>query len=99
MTINKYMLSKRISEKVKCTQALASLFINALSDTILEEIASGNSVMLGSVAKLSIFEIKPRRGINPSTKEEMVIPGKLKLKISVYKNARGVLHKRFKDRK
>lgn len=99
MTITKYMLSKKISEKLKCTKSLAALFINSLSDCILEEIASGNSVMIGSVAKLSILEVNARKGINPATKQEMIIPGKLRLKISSYRSVRGVLHKRYRDSK
>ena len=57
MTINKYQLSKRIAERIKCTNVLASLFINTFSDIILEELSDGNSVMLGAIGKLSILEI------------------------------------------
>lgn len=99
MTANKYTLSNKISEKLKCSKSLAKLFINAFSDCILEEIADGNSVMIGSVAKLSVLEINSRKGINPSTKKEMIIPGKLRLKISAYRSVLGVLHKRYKDSK
>jgi DNA-binding protein HU-beta len=84
MTLNKMKLTYELSRKMKCRAALARKFINALQDVVLENIAQGNDVMIGSIGKIGTFESKERIGVNPSNKKKMTIPAKLRPKFKAY---------------
>ena len=57
-------------------------FLDALSDTIIDQVAAGNTVPLNKVGRISAKMRSARTGINPSTKQPLKIPAKRVPRIS-----------------
>ena len=57
-------------------------FLDALSDTIIDQVSAGNTVPLNKVGRISAKMRSARTGINPSTKKPLNIPAKRVPRIS-----------------
>jgi DNA-binding protein HU-beta len=66
--------TKAVAEKFETTQKeaveLADKFFEVIKDGLLDH----GEVPLGDLGKLSVVERKERNGVNPQTKESIVIP-------------------------
>lgn len=66
----------KISEKSGLSKTDCDLFLNGLSDVLLEVIATEDSVRLGKVGVISGFTRPARTGRNPKSGETIEIPAK-----------------------
>lgn len=72
--MNKVELIAAVAEKTGITKKEAEMILTAFTDTITEALANGEKV---SLVGFGTFETKTRasrEGINPRTKEKIIIP-------------------------
>ena len=72
-----------LAERAEITKDKASTIINEiLTDIIVRGIKSEREINLFNLSKLKLVNTKARKGINPATGKEMVIPAKQKVKFA-----------------
>ncbi|MFB2768571.1 HU family DNA-binding protein [Pelatocladus sp. BLCC-F211] len=72
--MNKGELVDAIASQVSVTKKQAEAVLNAFIDTITENVADGNKVVLVGFGTFERRERKERMGRNPKSGEEMLIP-------------------------
>lgn len=73
-TLNKKALAEVISEKTKVTKKAAAETVDLVLETITNTLKDGGKVDLSGFGKFEVKVREQRNGINPSTKEKIVIP-------------------------
>lgn len=73
-TINKEKLIKSIAEKTDVTKKEAKVGLEAVLDSIREELVAGNKIQLIGFGSFEVRERAARKGRNPQTGEEIEIP-------------------------
>lgn len=91
MTINKRYLIARLRHLNGLTFLQSRMIIESFLDIVIEEIMSGNNVILPGIGTLRIFYKKPRRGVNPKTSQPLMIAEKMHMKIALSKNIKKTL--------
>lgn len=74
--MNKAELVAAVAAKTDVTKTDIAKVIDAAFEAAIEALKNGESVQLVGYATLSVSEKAERKGINPRTKEEIVIPAK-----------------------
>lgn len=72
--MTKKELIVNVSEKVGISKKDAEKAVNAVFETVSEELAAGNSVQLTGFGSFEVRQRKEKTCINPQTKEKMTIP-------------------------
>ena len=72
--MNKAELINAISEKTEKSKASSEKFLDALTDTISEELTKGNKVQLVGFGSFEVRARAARKGHNPQTNQEIRIP-------------------------
>ncbi len=72
--MNKAELINAISEKAKKSKASSEKFLDALTETISEELTKGNKVQLVGFGSFEVRARAARKGHNPQTNQEIRIP-------------------------
>ncbi|MDF7683764.1 HU family DNA-binding protein [Lactobacillus sp. ESL0679] len=72
--INKAELVLQVSNKAELTKKKATAGVEAVLDTIQENLAKGNKVQLIGFGSFEVRERAARKGRNPQTGEEIQIP-------------------------
>ena len=72
--MNKEQLVKAISAETNLSQKDVTNILNALTETIVETVASGDKVTLVGFGSFEPRERKERQGMNPKTGEPLTIP-------------------------
>ncbi|MDD3612936.1 MAG: HU family DNA-binding protein [Caldicoprobacterales bacterium] len=72
--MNKADLITAIAEKGELTKKDAEKAVNAFVSVVTETLAAGDKVQLVGFGTFEVRERKERKGRNPQTKEEIVIP-------------------------
>jgi DNA-binding protein HU-beta len=72
--VNKADLITAIAEKGELTKKDAEKAVNAFVSVVTETLAAGDKVQLVGFGTFEVRERKERKGRNPQTKEEIVIP-------------------------
>jgi len=75
--MNKTELVDKIAEKTGLEKTKISSVVNALLDTIIETLISGDSVALIGFANFKSRKREARSGVNPQTRKAMTIPAKI----------------------
>lgn len=83
--LNKADLINKIAEKTGKSKAEAKLYLDAMLDTITDELAKGNEISLIGFANFKVINKEARTGRNPSTGATIDIPAKKSVKVSVGK--------------
>ncbi|ACR80050.1 MULTISPECIES: HU family DNA-binding protein [Kosmotoga] len=73
--MNKKELVAAIAERTHMTKKDAGKILDAIIDIIEEKLAGGEVVRLVGFGTFSVVKRKPRKGVNPRTKEPIKIPG------------------------
>ncbi|MDK2951227.1 MAG: DNA-binding protein HU-beta [Kosmotogales bacterium] len=73
--MNKKELISAVADKVGVTKKDVSTLLDAFLDTIEDELSKGGLVRLVGFGTFTVSLRKPRRGVNPRTKEPITIPG------------------------
>ncbi|MCQ2332207.1 MAG: HU family DNA-binding protein [Paludibacteraceae bacterium] len=74
--MNKKELIESVAAKAKMTKVDSKAAIDAVLDSIKETLLKGESVSLIGFGNFQIAERPERKGINPATKKQIVIPAK-----------------------
>ncbi|KAA0259565.1 HU family DNA-binding protein [Deferribacter autotrophicus] len=72
--MNKKELIERIASKAGLKKAEAERALAAFEETVIEALKSGDKVTLVGFGTFSVSERKERKGRNPQTGEEIIIP-------------------------
>ena len=86
--MNKKELIDQISQGADLTKAQAEQAINALTDAVTKELATGGSIALTGFGTFQVKERAARTGRNPQTGETIQIPAKTVLKFRIAKAAK-----------
>lgn len=73
--MNKAELVASIAEKAGLTKKDSEKAVNAFIDSVKEALAGGQKVSLVGFGTFEVRERKARKGRNPQTKEDIIIPG------------------------
>jgi DNA-binding protein HU-beta len=74
--MNKQELIEKMSSKSGLTKTQAEKALNAIEESIINALSSGDKVTLVGFGTFSILHRKERKGRNPQTGQEMTIPAK-----------------------
>ena len=72
-TINKKALIDLVSERTNITKKDATEIVDAVFNTVKDELASGKTVDIAGFGKFSVKESAARSGVNPATGEKIEI--------------------------
>jgi DNA-binding protein HU-beta len=81
-------LVSALAEKVDMKKKDAEVVVDALIEALTETLVRGEEVNLFGFAKFIVKETAPRKGRNPQTNEEILIPSKKKV---VFKSTKSLL--------
>lgn len=84
-TINKTDLTALIADKLGKSKAEAKLALDAVIDTLTDELVKGNEVALIGFANLKVVKTEARTGRNPATGAALEIPAKKVVKVTIGK--------------
>lgn len=84
-TINKTDLTALIADKLGKSKAEAKLALDAVIDTLTDELVKGNEVALIGFASLKVVKTEARTGRNPATGAALEIPAKKVVKVTIGK--------------
>lgn len=87
--MNKTELVASVAEKSGVSKKDAEKAVNAVIDSIIEAVSSGDKVQVIGFGRFEVRDRKEKKSRNPRTKEEIIIPA---TKIPVFKAG-----KMFKD--
>ncbi len=88
--MNKTELIGAVSQKSELTKKDTEKLVNAVFETIMDELSKGDKVQLVGFGTFEVRERKQREGRNPATGEAITIPA---LNVPVFKAG-----KAFKDK-
>ena len=71
---NKQDLIVKVAETAELSKKQAALVVSTVFDTIAESLANGEKVQLIGFGSFEVRERAERKGRNPQTGEELVIP-------------------------
>lgn len=72
--MNKEEIIVNVAYKARLTKKDATMAVNAVFDTILDTLESGESVKIAGFGSFDVKTHKARIGMNPITKEPIQIP-------------------------
>ncbi len=72
--MNKAELINAISKKTEKSKASSEKFLDALTETISEELTKGNKIQLVGFGSFEVRVRAARKGHNPQTNQEIRIP-------------------------
>lgn len=72
--MNKSTLVDAVAAKTEITKKAAEAAVNAMFEAIATELATGGKVQIAGFGSFKVKERAERKGRNPKTKEEIVIP-------------------------
>lgn len=84
--MNKAELVSAVAEKAGLTKADAAKAINAVVEATAETLKKGDKVALVGFGTFSVAERAERKGRNPQTGKEMVVPAKKVVKFKAGKD-------------
>jgi DNA-binding protein HU-beta len=90
-------LVKSFAEAHDITQQKAETFIRGLFDTVLEDLENNGKASITNFGSFSIKKVAERTGVNPQTKEEIVIPAHNKVTFKPYKALENTVNAPFAD--
>lgn len=77
--MTKQELIANLVVRTNMTKSEVLCFINALEQTVHDELTNGGEVSLVSMGKFKVKETKARTGRNPKTGETVLIPARRKV--------------------
>lgn len=72
--MNKEQFVKKVAEKAGVTQKEANAVVSAAIEAIKEVLANGEKLQLVGFGTFAVKDVAERKGRNPKTGEEIVIP-------------------------
>lgn len=90
--MNKVELVAAIAEKSELTKVDAEKALKAFIDTVTDELKNGGKVQLVGFGSFEVAERAARKGRNPKTSEEIMIPASKSPKFKVGKAFKDVVN-------
>ena len=84
--MNKKQIAEQIFNKLEIKRFEAYTFIDLLIETVSEQLAKGEKVVISNFGTFKVVERLEKKVINPNNKEEMIIPAKRIVKFLPAKN-------------
>lgn len=84
--MTKKELIKAVSLETSIGQKDVTIVLDSILSTIAEELKSGNQIDLKDFGSFKVVEQSERKGRNPRTNEEIIIPPKKSVKFKSFKN-------------
>ena len=75
-TLTKTMIAERIQNKLNLSRGTTYNLMEDLLGIMKDNIEHGNDIMISGFGKFCVNEKKARKGRNPSTKKEMILPAR-----------------------
>ena len=72
--MNKQELTNSIAQKLNVSYKVANAFLDTMLDSITEELINGGKVKFVDFGVFEVAKRAPRKGFNPRTREEIIIP-------------------------
>lgn len=88
--MNKAQLIQKIAENGNMTKKDAEVALKAVIDAISDAVASGEKVQISGFGSFDVKAREERKGRNPKTKEEVIIPASKRV---VFSAAQGLKDK------
>lgn len=89
--MNKSELIKAIADRSGLTQVQAGLALDAFCATVIDEMSKEGDVSLTGFGSFTVAERAERMGVNPKTKEPMIIPATKVVKFKAGKALKDVV--------
>lgn len=93
--VNKGILASKLAEELNMKRRDANEAVNLIFDEMAQALENDGTVEISGFGKFYIFDRKSRMGINPITKEKMMIPAS---KLPKYKPSQTLKKRCNKDR-
>ena len=91
--MNKEILVKTVVENIEgATKKDIAVVVNEVFDTIKNTLASGEKVAIAGFGSFEVVERAARKGRNPQTNEEIIIPASKSPKFKASKNFKDVVN-------
>ena len=90
-------LVKSFADAHEITQQKAETLIRGLFDIVIDDLEKDGKASITNFGSFSTKEVAERTGINPQTKEEIVIPAHTKVSFKPYKALEGTVNAPFAD--
>jgi len=74
--MNKAELIDRVSRDTRNSKATTEHILNSILDTVVKTVKKGQEVRLVDFGTFCVGKRKERRGVNPQTREAIIIPEK-----------------------
>lgn len=84
--MNKKELTTQVAKQTGLTVANAAKCVDAVFQTIKENVVEGDSVTLQGFGSFSVSHRAARQGVNPATKTRMNIPARKVMKFAASKS-------------
>jgi DNA-binding protein HU-beta len=84
--MNKQDLVSKVAEKTKLSKKDACAAIDALTESVTTALKKGDKVTLVGFGTFSVINRKARKGRNPQTNKELIIPARKAPKFTAGKN-------------
>ena len=91
--MTKAELIAKVAGKVGTTKAQAERCINAMVEAMIEAFEKGERIALPSLGTFNVKKRARRKGINPQTGKEIVIPERKVVVFSMSKNLKKKINK------
>lgn len=76
MALTKTIIAERIQNKLNLSRTTTYEIMEEFFEIIKETIESGEDIMISGFGKFCVNEKKARKGRNPATNEEMILPAR-----------------------
>ena len=91
MGVSKGKIIENIVEKEEITKAMATRIVNEVFDSIIDTVVAGETAAIDKFGTFSPAERAARKGRNPQTGEELVIPASKTVKFKPAKSFKDTL--------
>lgn len=91
--MNKVDLIEEIASKLNLTKRETTLIVDSLFETMEDRLLQGEEIKISGFGNINVTKKKARKGIDPNTQQEIVIPSTNTLTIKTSKILKAKLNK------
>ena len=91
--MNKVDLIEEIASKLNLTKREITLIVDSLFETMEDRLLQGEEIKISGFGNINVTKKKERKGIDPNTQQEIVIPSTNTLTIKTSKILKAKLNK------
>ncbi len=74
MAVTKTVITERLQDELNLSRGMAYDVVEELLEIIKQTIETGEDIMISGFGKFCVNEKKARKGRNPATEQEMMLP-------------------------